>query len=52
MMKLRKILTWVLVILLMTLIFYLSHKSAAESNELSKGITEIIVETVGKYIPV
>ncbi len=51
MMKLRKILTWVLVILWMTLIFYLSHKPATESNELSKGITEIIVETVEKVDP-
>jgi VanZ family protein len=44
----RKIYPWVLVVLWMALIFYLSHKPATESNELSKGITEIIVETVEK----
>lgn len=35
----------------MALIFYLSHKPATESNELSTGITEKIVETVEKVAP-
>ncbi|MGI6228010.1 MAG: VanZ family protein [Peptococcales bacterium] len=47
----RKIYPWVLVVLWMALIFYLSHKPATESNELSKGITKIIVETVEKVTP-
>lgn len=35
----------------MVLIFYLSHQPATESNELSTGITEKIVETVEKIAP-
>ncbi len=42
---------WVLVVLWMVLIFYLSHQPATESNELSTGITEIIIETVEKIAP-
>lgn len=49
--RLRKILPWVLVVLWMALIFYLSHQPATESNELSTGITEIIIETVEKIAP-
>lgn len=44
----KKIISWMLVILWMTLIFYMSHKPATESNKLSKGITEVIVDTVEK----
>lgn len=40
--------SWILVILWMALIFYLSQKPATESNELSIWITEKIVETVEK----
>lgn len=47
----RKILPWVLVVLWMALIFYQSHKPATESNELSTGITEKIVEVVEKLAP-
>ena len=47
----RKILPWTLVILWMALIFYLSHQLATKSNGLSKGATEIIVETVEKVVP-
>lgn len=46
-----KIISWVLVILWMTLIFYQSHKPAIESNEISKGITVKIIEVVKKLIP-
>ncbi len=35
----------------MAVIFLLSHQPAAESNELSKGVTEIIVETIEKIVP-
>lgn len=44
----RKIIPWLLVILWMSLIFYLSHQPVAESNKLSKGITEKLVEIVEK----
>ena len=43
--------SWVMVILWMAFIFYLSHQPAATSNELSTGVTEIIVETVEKVMP-
>lgn len=39
----RKVISWLLVILWMALIFYLSHQPATESNSLSTGITERIV---------
>lgn len=51
MMDFRKILPWVLVILWMALIFYLSHQPATKSNGLSTGITEKIVEMVEKIAP-
>jgi VanZ family protein len=47
----RKALPWLLVLLWMALIFYLSHQPATKSNGLSKGATEIIVETVEKVAP-
>lgn len=47
----RKVLSWLLVILWMSLIFFQSHKPAAESNSLSKGVTQVIVETVEKIDP-
>lgn len=47
----RKILSWVLVVLWMALIFYLSHQPAIESNRLSTGITEKIVVMVEKVAP-
>lgn len=42
----RKIISWLLVILWMTLIFYLSHQPATESNSLSTGITERIIAVI------
>jgi len=47
----RKVVPWILVILWMALIFYMSHKPATESNKLSKGITEVIIDTVEKVDP-
>lgn len=47
----RKNIPWLLVILWTALIFYLSHQPATKSNGLSKGATEIIVETVEKVAP-
>ena len=47
----RKILSWTLVILWMSLIFYFSHQPATESSELSSGITEVIVDMVNIIAP-
>ncbi|WP_034638784.1 VanZ family protein [Desulfofalx alkaliphila] len=50
-MSIKKFLSWSLVILWMALIFHLSHQPATVSNELSTGITELIVKTVEKIAP-
>lgn len=50
-MNYRRIFSWILVVIWMGLIFSQSHKPATESNKLSKGVTEIIVETVEKINP-
>lgn len=47
----RIIISWLLVILWMGLIFNLSHKPASESNKMSKGISQTIVETIEKVAP-
>ena len=47
----HKFLSWRAVILWMALIFNLSSQVAEQSNELSTGITEVIVKTVEKVAP-
>lgn len=48
----NRILLWTAVIIFwMSLIFYLSHQPATESNQLSAGITEIIINAVEKFVP-
>jgi VanZ family protein len=49
----RKIfnISWIVVLLWMTLIFYLSHQPATQSNELSTGITEIIFGIINNILP-
>lgn len=47
----KTIFSWLLVILWMILIFYLSHQPVKQSNNLSKEITKVIVETVEKIVP-
>lgn len=42
----RKVISWLLVVLWMALIFYLSHQPASESNSLSTGITERVVAII------
>ena len=42
----RRVISWLLVILWMGVIFYLSHQQAVESNSLSTGITERIVAII------
>lgn len=46
-----KIISWVAVILWMALIFYFSQQQATSSNELSTGITGVIIPTVEKIAP-
>jgi len=45
-MPIRKILSWTAVIIWMALIFNLSSQVAQQSNQLSKGVTKVIVKTV------
>jgi len=47
-MKNKKAIAWIAVILWMAIIFSLSAQPAASSNQLSKGVTEIIVEMIEK----
>lgn len=47
----KRVLPWIFVILWMMLIFYLSSQPAAESDNLSTGITETIIKIVGKIAP-
>lgn len=49
--KIIKIISWTAVILWMAFIFNLSSQVAEQSNELSTGITEIIVEAVERVAP-
>jgi len=50
-MSIHKILSWTAVILWMAFIFTLSSQVAQESNQLSTGITEVVVKTVKKVAP-
>jgi len=45
------IFSWVVVLLWMLLIFIASAQPATQSNKLSKGVTEIVIETVEKVAP-
>ncbi|MFZ7946306.1 VanZ family protein [Neobacillus sp. 19] len=49
--KIGAILPWIIVALWMVLIFYLSAQPAVHSNKLSKGVTEVVVETVKRVTP-
>lgn len=46
----RKVISWLLVILWMGLIFYLSHQQAIESSHLSAGVTERIIAVIESVI--
>ncbi|MDD3654990.1 MAG: VanZ family protein [Desulfotomaculaceae bacterium] len=46
-----KILSWTAAIIWLALIFNLSSQVAEQSNELSTGITEVIINTVEKFAP-
>jgi VanZ family protein len=47
----HKLLSWIAVILWMSLIFYLSHQPAAKSSELSSNVTEVIINTIETVAP-
>ena len=47
----KKALPWVLVILWMALIFFLSHQPATQSSDLSAGLTEFIMDMIDKLAP-
>jgi|SRR5690625_4615422 len=49
--KLRQLFAWLLVIIWMGVIFYLSHQPATASSTLSSGITEIIIRTLKTIAP-
>lgn len=47
----KKTISWLAVGLWMALIFYLSFQPATQSNQLSKGITEVILQAIEKMMP-
>ena len=47
----QKLLPWILVILWMALIFFLSHQPAIESSELSSGITKRVYDIIKMIAP-
>ncbi len=49
--KIKKMLPWILIIIWMISIFYLSHQPAKDSNKLSKGLTYKITNIVEKINP-
>lgn len=49
--KRMKIIRWIVVIIWMVVIYNLSSQVADESNKLSTGVTQVIVETVEKVVP-
>ena len=50
-MKRGIIISWAVVFLWMAVIFTLSSQQAADSNRISKGITEVVLEAIDKIIP-
>lgn len=50
MLKIKKILAWSLVLIWMSIIFYLSHQPATQSDSLSMGIVDRIINTIEPII--
>lgn len=50
-MKIYRAISWLAVIFWMGVIFYLSHQVAADSSQLSSGITEFVVNSVNQVVP-
>jgi len=47
----KRIILWIAVVLWMMLIFRFSSQVAGDSNRLSTGVTEVVVETIKKVVP-
>lgn len=47
----NEIISWIAVVLWMSLLFYFSHQPATTSSELSTGITKSIIKVVEKVMP-
>ncbi|QNO13296.1 VanZ family protein [Alkalicella caledoniensis] len=47
----KQIFSWTLVLLWMGLIFYMSAQPATQSQEMSKGVVEVVVQTVERVAP-
>jgi len=47
----KKIIGWLAVIVWITIIFSFSSQEAEQSNNLSINVTEVVVETVQKFVP-
>lgn len=52
MIRKRNVIHWLPVVLWMALIFFLSSQPSEGSNSLSKGITKLIIEVLGKFLPI
>lgn len=50
-MTFNKTLSWTALLVWMILIFYLSHQPATKSNQLSSGLSDVIVKTVERVAP-
>lgn len=51
MIRKNNIVPWIPALIWMALIFFLSAQPAVNSNNLSKGVTKLIVETIGRILP-
>jgi VanZ family protein len=50
-MSMKQVISWLSVLLWMSLIFYLSHQPAAESTELSAGVMQLLLASFEVMIP-
>lgn len=50
--KKRNVIHWLPAALWMALIFFLSSQPAVSSNSLSKGLTKLIIEILGRFLPI
>jgi len=49
--NLYKILSWIMVVVWMGLIFYLSHQPATESDQLSGSVVDLVIQTFERVLP-
>src|SRR5699024_4908630 len=50
--KQPKLISWIPIFVWMALIFYLSHKPASSSNELSTAVMVVFIHTISTFIPI